>query len=239
MKYTMLTLFAIIFLVTPALSSAITIAPIEATVATPTPSRAETTIAPPSSEPQEASTDYLIKIPPIDGEDPKEGNVEYEWKIEKGEKATSIEPDEIDIADKSEPLTPDFGILLGGGIDIDDDGDLINTKTEDGRRALGALLLEGVVALDAPVESILVKTNKIEAITIKQQVRLFGVISISMSPRVEIDERNEVSVHYPWWAFFASGKDDKEALGLRVYETISNVLKTKHDTVKNSISNVR
>jgi len=235
----MLTLLAMIFLITPAASTAITITPIQAAVATSTPARAETTVAPPPSEPQEASTDYLIKIPPIDGEDTKKGNVEYEWKVEKGEKATSIEPDEIDLADESEPFTPDFGVLLGGGIDIDDDGDLINTKTEDGRRALGALLLEGALVLDAPVESILVKTNKIEAITIKQRVRLFGVISLSMSSRVEIDERNEVSVHYPWWAFLASGKDDKEVLGLRVYETISNVLKTKHDTVKNSINNIR
>jgi hypothetical protein len=197
----------------------------------------------PATPPQEASTDYLIKIPPIDGES-SEGKVEHEWKVEEGEKAAapSIEPDEIDYADDGEPITPDFGILLGGGIDQDDDGDTILTKTEDETRSQGLaraleILEDGVKESDQAIESVSLNFEKITT-RVRHEVMLFGLIPMTATASVDINADEEVDVHFPWWGLFATGKNS-DALGERIFNTLSNVLKTKRDTIKNSIGNVR
>jgi hypothetical protein len=55
---------------------------------------------------------------------------------------------------------------------------------------------------------------------------------------IEIASDKNAKVKFPWWAFMATNKNGDE-LGQQLVDTISNVLKTKHDTIKNSIGNIR
>lgn len=178
----------------------------------------------------EASTDAYLKIKGVDGESTeKKGNVEYEWKVEEGESATKgIEPDEIDVMADGEPLTPDFGILLGG--------EESEERTQGLLRAQ-AVLLENAKASDQAIESVSLNYEKIST-RVKHEVRVFGFIPATVEATVDIDAEQNVKVTFPWWTFLATGKNSDE-IGDRVFATISNVLKTKHDTVKNSINNVR
>ncbi len=216
-----------VLLLSPGITFAVSISPIQATVATSTPMGAQTTVTAP---PQEASTDYLIKIPPIDGES-TEGNVEYEWKVEKGEKSAmpSIEPDEIDVDDDSQPITPDFGILLGG----DTDDEATKAETEHDRD----VFVNEVKAADSAIESISFNYEKITT-KVRHEVNLFGFIRVSTIADVVIDGDKKVSVLFPWWTVFATGKNS-DSVGERTFTTLSTVLKTKHDTIKDSINTVR
>ncbi|MEK7063841.1 MAG: hypothetical protein AAB955_04105 [Patescibacteria group bacterium] len=202
---------------------------------------------------QAASTDYYLKLGGVDGETKRattaratttgtvttgesgeaEGKVEYEWKVEEGESAATpgVEPDEIDYNDDGEPLTPDFSILLGGGSDDDSEERL------QGLARAEAVLLENAKASEQAIESVSLNFEKIST-KIKHEVRLFGFIPATATATVDIDAEEEVHVSFPWWAIFATGRDD-DAVGKKVVEAIANVLKTKHDTVKNAINNVR
>ena len=216
------------FLLLPVGTFALTIAPIQATVVPTTTTAEITTGAGPGAGPA------LLEIDTIRGESPDskaKGNVEYEWKVEEGEKAAipSIEPDEIDVADDGRPITPDFGVLLGG----ETDDDATRAETEHDR---DVFVTEAKVA-DSAIESIAFNYEKITA-KVRHEVKLFGFIRVSTVADVDIDGDEKVSVHFPWWAVFATGKDI-DGVGERTFTTLSNVLKTKHDTIKNSINNVR
>lgn len=153
-----------------------------------------------TSTPSHATTDFLIKLPPIEGETEGKGNVEHEWKVEEGESVADTE--------EAEAL-------------------------EHAR----AVLEEGAKAADQAIESLSLNYEKITT-RVRHEVKLFGVIPVTALATVEIDTEDRVKVRFPWWAFLASGKDDT-TLGERVFTTVSNVLKTRHDTVKNSIGNIR
>ncbi len=191
-----------------------------------------------SVPPQEAS-DMFIKIEPIEGEssEPKKGNVEMNWKVEEGESAPAIEPDEIDVAGDGEPTTPDFGILLGGGGGDDNAEQNVPAATEEGRAEVAKLILADLKERGVPVQSVLIRETAVET-TVTQRVKLFAIIPINTTATVAIDANENVKVKFPWWAFLASGKD-KDGIGERTFTAISNILKTKHDTVKNSIGNIR
>lgn len=193
------------------------------------------------TEPQEGRTDALLEIDTIKGEstEAKKGNVEVNWKVEEGEKNTvpGVEPDEIDVAGDDEPITPDFGILLGGGSDDDDAESNAPAATEEGRAEVAKIILADLKASGVPVQSVLINTEKVET-KVEHRVKLFAIIPIDTTATVEIDADEKVKVKFPWWSFLASGKD-KKGVGERTFTAISNVLKTKHDTVKNSIGNIR
>jgi len=161
----------------------------------------------------------------------KKGNVEVQWKVEEGEslESTGVEPDEIDVAADGEPITPDFGILLGG----DDDGEL----TEESQILVSDILLDGMQQADMPTESVSLNYGKIKT-THKQTVKLFGFIPATAVATVEIDAEENVEVKFPLWAALASGKD-KEGLAKKVVNVLADILQMKHETVKNAISNVR
>ncbi len=315
----MITHLLLTVLLVPGSASALTFAAPATTTTSPT------RVVAPSSEPQEASTDYLLKLGGVDGEskegsaiepdeidaqaDPQEasvdyfleidgvegesaapgiepddidvqveqeakkkGNVEYNWKVEEGQKNTvpGVEPDEIDVKLEDEqagklnvaagdvngdgrdteekpldvanpkdpqPVMPDFSILLGGGLDEDDDGDNVPTMDEDTRVAVEKLLLEGMQEQGAPAETLSLNYEEIKT-TAKQEVKLFGLFPLTISATVEIDGEGNIDVDYPWWGFLAWGKDG-DTLGAQIFNSLSNVLKTKHDTIKNSIGNIR
>lgn len=88
--------------------------------------------------------------------------------------------------------------------------------------------------------------------------KFLGLFNASLTARVNVDASGKVKVKYPWFGFLyaksvsaGAVKGDVEA-GLKLlvtsnelqttaqmFSTISNVMKTKHDTAKNSIGNIR
>lgn len=196
---------------------------VEATVATSTPARAST------------KTTSSLEVSTQTGEE-KKGNVEMQWKVEEGTKAATqgVEPDEIDVSVSQENAT-NFGILLGGG--SDDDTEEEKSERLKGLERAQEVLLENARASDQAIESVSLNFEKIST-RVRHEVRLFGFIPIETTATVDIDASEEVEVTFPWWTFFAAGAD-KDAIADRVISTLSNVLKTKHDTVKNAIGNIR
>ena len=89
----------------------------------------------------------------------------------------------------------------------------------------------------APAETISLNYEKITT-KASQTVQFLGFIPMTISATVEIDAKETVSVAYPWCGFLMSGKDG-DTLGQQIFDALSTVLKTKHDTIKNAISNVR
>lgn len=214
-------------------SSTATVTPKPASArVTATPTTNTGTITSQTPKPQEASVDAFIKIDTIDGEskETKKGNVEHEWKVEEGESAPGAEVDDIKFEDDNEPITPDFGILLGGGSDGDE-------ASEEDLETVAEILKQGMEEAGQPVETLSLNYEKIKT-KVKHEVKLFGFISVPAEASIEIDTKGETKVQFSWWTFLASGKDG-DTLGRRVSGILSNVLKTKHDTIKNSINNVR
>jgi type VI protein secretion system component Hcp len=226
-----------------------------------TPTGVGTVAAP--TKPQEASTDMFLEIEGIKGESKddtkKKGNVEYGWKVEEGESAP-VRPAVGDIDDGAtdpQSLTPDFSILFGGGTDDDcEDGgkdgtcDDARKGTEDcddadkgvcpdgARAAVADILLKGAQEEGAPVESLSLNFTKIEMKLHNQDAKLFGFIPVSVPATAEMDASQVVKVKFPWWVMLTTGTD-ADGLGDDIFAALSNVLKTKHDTVKNSIGNIR
>lgn len=97
----------------------------------------------------------------------------------------------------------------------------------------------------------------------RRQAKLFGFIPVNYGHLVSLDRTGKLTGKKPWWLAFA--KDDADTFmsemqalfqhnqtnldflkikdlidsQSQAFQTLSNVLKTKHDTVKNSINNVR
>lgn len=191
---------------------------------TSAPPRATTTSTVAPKEEQEGQTDAFLKIKGIEGETEdvkKKGNVEYNWKVEEGQK----------VMVEGEAVTPDFSILLGGGGGDDE-------ASEGALDEIEKILEDGAKEEGLPVEEISLNFEEIKT-KINTEMKFLGIFPISAKAEVEIESEGEVKVKFPWWAFLASGKEDKEELGKRVSTTLSNVLKTRHDTVKNSIGNIR
>lgn len=170
-------------------------------------------------DPEEASTDYLLKLGGVDGESTKNT-------------VPGVEPEEIDVAVNPQPLTPDFSILLGGGSDSGESEAL----TEAQQSAVAEILLQGMQEQGAPAETMSLNFEKIKT-TSKQQVKLLGFIPVNVDVTVEVDAEGEAVVSYPWWGFLAAGKDD--SIGETILTALSTVLTTKHDTIKNAIGNIR
>ena len=190
---------------------------------TSAPPRATTSssVAAPKDE-QEGQTDAFLKIKGIEGETEetkKKGNVEYDWKVEEGQK----------VMVEGEAVAPDFSILLGGGG---------RGTSEEAVEEVEKMLTDGAKEEGLPVEQISLNFEKIQT-KLSTEMKFLGLFPLSTKATVEIDAEGRVKVKFPWWAGVSSDKEDKEKLGERVYTTLSNVMKTKHDTIKNSINNVR
>lgn len=174
-----------------------------------------------------ASDAGTVTTPPA----PQPGAVDVFMEIEgvKGE-STKGEVPPLEVTPKPAGLMPDFSILLGGGSSDDE-------ESAEGRQQAADILLRGAQEEGLAAESISLNYEKITT-KISTRVKMFGVIPATVTATVEIDAASRVRVRFPWWTFLATGKD-AEGLGARVLTALSNVLKTKHDTIKNSIGNVR
>lgn len=124
-----------------------------------------------------------------------------------------------------------------------------------------AVLAAATAASDTAVESISLNFSKIEW-NYRTQGRLFGFLSVPLRKTITVElnpvASERVKIKYPWYAFLTSVDVPQEDLTTdvdaevrgeadlasfeaqaRVFTAVSNVLKTKHDTAKNSINNVR
>lgn len=165
-------------------------------------------------------SDSTVK-PPVP---PQEGSGDVFLEIggvdgESAKKSNSVTAPVLDVATSPEPISPDFSILLGG-----------DSETE-------AILLRGVKDEGLAVERVSLENEKIET-TVRSSGKLFGLFAVSLPATVEIDGEERIKVRFPWWGFLVSGKESS-TVGEKVFAAISNVLKTKHDTVKNSVGNIR
>jgi hypothetical protein len=235
------------------------------------------------------TTPVLMEIDTIEGDtgEAKKGNVEYNWKVEEGEKGAVEGVGDVK-ANTAQPITPDFSILLGGGGSTDDAefkggvsvaaGDVNGLTEEEKEIFLQAVKMHaqvtsgkglenfahGVLVQNASMEEIALNFEKIK-MSHRAQAKLLGFIPISIKEQVEVESEGEtlgkVRVKMPWFNFLvkktvtapelelAISNEIKASLGdnenwdfgdrALVLVTVSNVLKTKHDTAKNSVSNVR
>lgn len=164
-------------------------------------------------KPQSGSADVFLEIEGVRGESAK------------GEEPSASSPD---VTPPPAEITPDFGILFGGG----------GEEGIEERRVAVATMLAGALAAERVNVTAVVIRDEAVTTNVRTTLKIFGVIPAVATAVVDIDKSQRVKVKYPWWSFLASGKDE-EGLGRQVFSSISNVLKTKHDTVKNSINNVR
>lgn len=125
------------------------------------------------------------------------------------------------------------------------------------------LALFSVSALldDAAVEDVSFENGN-TIVEYTESVKLFGVLPLTMRKVVSAGSDGRVTVQFPWWSTFAKKQDGAGDLetylnaaitdrntafsGLGVlprhalmYQTVTNAMKTKHDTAKNAIGNIR
>jgi len=124
----------------------------------------------------------------------------------------------------------------------------------------------GVLLKDDSIEEAEVSTSSLKVVS-SEPVKFLGLFSAKMRMKVSASADGKVKVRYPWFAFLYSklvkaseveteinselssaslpytpaatiAEADFQATA-RVFTSVSNVLKTRHDTVKNSVGNIR
>jgi hypothetical protein len=196
---------------------------------TPTP----TSVAPKPTEPQQASTDYLIKLPPIDGEssEKKGSDVDKSWKVEEGESAAAADMFiKFDGVDGESEARGGVNVATG---DINGDGrdDLVvidvqklrsmdlekkkealdkAPKTPDEVRDSAGLTLFAASLADGDpmMEQISLNYEKIK-VEYRSKAKFLWVIPMDVV--VAVDARLDaetgdptIEVTYPWYAFLMS-----------------------------------
>ncbi len=191
-------------------------------------------VSAPTSSPQAASVDYLIKIPPIEGDSGK-APAAPEKKIENGNTNTQgtskddKHKGEIEILSNSaqpQEQATNFGLLLGGS------GDATEADVE---RARGLFVAEAKAA-NAALEQIAFNFDRINA-KVRHTVKLFGFIPLSLTSDVEVDTKGQASAHLPWWAFLTSGSDG-QALAEQTAQSLLSVSK-KHEALTDGLLIIR
>lgn len=184
-----------------------------------------------------------------DDAEEKKGNVEYEWKVEEGEKisVSAVEVRGWDPKQKQEFLedVKEFA-------ELQSDQDLEN-------------FAKGVLLEDENIEDIEFRNDGLE-VAYKATGKLLGFFPITFTERVVAEGEDgqdiEVKVKMPWYSFLLSPdvdpndianeakKKHKETIEIASWSfgasnsgsllvLLSDILQTKHDTAKNSIGNVR
>ncbi len=184
-----------------------------------------------------------------DDAEAKKGNVDYGWKVEEGENisVSAVEVRGWDPEQKQEFLqeVKTFAELQSGQ-------DLEN-------------FAKGVLLEDENIEDIEFRTNGLE-VAYKATGKLLGFIPHTFTERVVAEGEDgqdiEVKVKLPWYSFLLSPdvdpneianeakKKHKEVIHIESWSfgasnagtflvILSDILQTKHDTVKNSINNIR
>jgi len=211
-----------------------------------------------------------------DGEE-KKGNVETEWKVEKGESMMESEG-EMDVSiPQTNGNTVSVRAVEVRGWDPEKKEEFLSTVKVHAEVASGQDLenfARGILVSDENIKDIEVSDDEIE-IEYRARGKLLGFIPLSFSERITVrtteSEEERVRIRFPWFSFLlqadVSTDDIARAIGdeldkenvqfnplatggtvdvsaqanifAQALQTISNVLKTKHDTAKNSVNNIR
>lgn len=179
----------------------------------------------------------------------KGGKVEHEWKVEEGESVavSAVEVRGWDPAKKQEFLAAKKSFA-----EIKSQQDLQN-------------FARGVLLEDENIKDVQFNPKEIQ-VEYKATGKLLGLIPMSFTERVIASGEDgadvDIKVKLPWYGFLLSPDVDPEEIAKAakdkhketieinswswgasnagaLFTSISNVLKTKHDTVKNSVNNVR
>jgi hypothetical protein len=119
---------------------------------------------------------------------------------------------------------------------------------------------QGVLLNDENVVSVQVDEKKVE-VKYREPAKLFGFISSSLVAKASVDAEGRVKVKFPWYRFLFSLKKDVQAASLEAaistetqaalnlqsavarqaqyLQMVSNIMKTRHDTAKSVIQNIR
>ncbi len=121
------------------------------------------------------------------------------------------------------------------------------------------LYAAATAATDENIEEIKFNFQKIE-MKYKYPAKLFGFLPIeytatATAEEIYPDEYGRVKVHFPWWSIFTDNPAKNLETELnsqlpnvdlqnpvqkqRILQTMSNIMKTKHDTARAAIQNVR
>lgn len=118
----------------------------------------------------------------------------------------------------------------------------------------------GVLLNDKNMKSATISEEEVE-VEYKQPAKFLGMFPATINSNILVSGDTKVKVKFPWYKIFfyipeeiseASIETDVQAslegqVGIenaiqkqaQVFQTVSNVLKTKHDTAKNSVGNIR
>lgn len=231
-----------------------------------------------TTKPQEASVDAFLDIKGVEGEsEKKKGNVEIQWKVEEGEKAPGVEPDEIDVAAQGASQDRGSGEVQGNAVSVSavevrgwdpkQKQEFLATVKAHAQVQSGEDLenfAKGVLLENENMEEISLNFEKIK-LKHRASGKLFGFIPVSFTETVEIDPATEaagrIKVKFPWYAFFiakdVSAEEIEAEIGMNekwmkgdnenwnfgaqaeIITSVSNILKTKHETAMNSIRNMK
>lgn len=121
---------------------------------------------------------------------------------------------------------------------------------------------KGVLLNDVALKGVKIMENAVE-VESQEEAKLFGFIPVGIKLLVTAEvgaerAQDRIKVKLPWWSFLATHELDLDGLDAeatskiesftikqgisgqaQVLSSVSNILKTKHDTAKNSISNIR
>ena len=183
-----------------------------------------------SSEPQEASADYLLKIKGGEGESEKGGNVETEWKVEEGESAVDKATPQLMEAntkgshdgDPDRPVVEgkvlqnnqsDLDFLRGNAVSMSA-VEVRGWDPQQKQEFLATVKAHAEVQSEQDLENfatgVLLKDQNVEQITLNFEkvemrysmpAKFLGFIDSSVPVRTEVDTTGRVKVQFPWYGF--------------------------------------
>lgn len=221
-------------------------------------------IAPPPEEPTESGRDVYLEIGGVDGETAA-GPALLEIDTIRGE---SPEDSSVEPSDRLKNAGPEDGwsvsIMareLRGWAADEKQAFLATVKTQAEVKSEQELenFAKGVLLKDENVKSVALSQEKM-SISYEMPARFLGIFPTSLTMRAEVATDGTVKIALPWYAFlfkklFAMGDIKSEMVAslpevedevlvsfemrASVMTILNDILKTKHDTAKNSINNIR
>lgn len=214
--------------------------------------------------PPRSSRDVYLNIKDIEGESAA-GPAILEIDTVRGELPENSSPDSADKLKKSGladdwPISADVTDVRHWDLEKKQEF-MASVKTEAEVRSGQDLenFARGILLKDENIELVEADKEKVK-IAYKMPARFLGVFRTSITTRVEAARNGEVKVSLPWYVFLfkklvSMGEIESEVRAslpevgdevlvsfesqARAMTALSNIMKTKHDTVKNSIGNIR
>jgi len=193
------------------------------------------------------------------------GNVETEWKVEKGEKAEEGESGDTTEDSRGSEIQSNAvsaSAVEVRGWDAEQKREFLATVKAHAQVQSGQDLenfATGVLLRDENVEVAAASDTEVE-VAYRMPAKFVGIFNASLAARAEVDAEGRVKVSYPWFGFlFAKTVSaaeleaeieaalpevgDEVLVGFEaqaeVLLVVSNALKARHDTAMAAIQNTR